>query len=190
MQIFYESFFPVLWTAYFIYWRVAALNVKATRRMESTPSRVIRTALFLIGVALLCLPNLPIPWLYTHWIRPSYATFYGGAALTATGLLFCIWARVHLGRNWSSSVTIKENHELITTGPYALVRHPIYTGLLIGFLGTALAITQMRGLVAFPLFFFSLWYKLRLEETWMRTQFGEAYVAYARRTPALVPFLP
>ena len=96
---------------------------------------------------------------------------------------------MHLGRNWSRSVTIKQDHELINTGPYAVVRHPIYTGILTGLLGTAIALSQVRGIIAFALFFIAFWIKLRMEEEWMRSQFGEAYATYARETAALVPYL-
>jgi protein-S-isoprenylcysteine O-methyltransferase Ste14 len=105
------------------------------------------------------------------------------------GLLFAIWAREHLGRNWSRSVTIKQAHELITTGPYGVVRHPIYTGILAGFLGTAIALSQVRGLVAFVFIFVILCVKLRMEEQWMRSQFGETYATYAHRTAVLVPYV-
>ena len=105
------------------------------------------------------------------------------------GLLFAVWARLHLGRNWSRSVTVKEGHELIITGPYTLVRHPIYTGILAGFLGTAIALSQVRGFIGFVLIFIAFWAKLRREEAWMRSQFGETYAAYARHTAALVPYL-
>ena len=105
------------------------------------------------------------------------------------GLLFAVWAREHLGRNWSRSVTIKQNHELITTGPYAAIRHPIYTGILAGFLGTAIALSEVRGFIALVLIFLILWVKLHMEEQWMRSQFGETYVTYAHQTVALVPYL-
>jgi protein-S-isoprenylcysteine O-methyltransferase Ste14 len=95
----------------------------------------------------------------------------------------------HLGSNWSYAVTIKQGHELITTGPYAVVRHPIYTGMLAGLLGTAIALSQMRGFIAFVLFFLMFWLKLRKEEQWMRSQFGETYATYAHQTAALVPYL-
>ena len=105
------------------------------------------------------------------------------------GLLFAVWAREHLGSNWSRSVTIKEGHELIASGPYSVVRHPIYTGILAGFLGTAIALSQVRGFIVFLLIFFILWVKLRMEEQWMRSQFGETYATYAHQTAALVPYL-
>lgn len=109
--------------------------------------------------------------------------------MTAGGLLFSVWGRRHLGRNWSRAVTVKQDHELITSGPYALVRHPIYTGLLLGILGSSVALGQWRGLLAFALVFIALLNKLRLEEQWMRAQFGETYVTYTRRVSALVPYL-
>lgn len=105
------------------------------------------------------------------------------------GLLFAVWAREHLGRNWSQAVTIKQGHELITTGPYAVVRHPIYTGMLAGLLGTAIALSQVRGFMAFVIFFVMFWLKLRKEEQWMRSQFGETYATYAHQTAALVPYV-
>lgn len=189
MLWFYRLFFPVLWIAYIVYWRIAARSVKTNQRLESTPSQAIRTVAILVAVVLMVLPDIPIPWLYRHFLPVGLACFWIGAAITVAGLLFSIWARVHIGQNWSSAVTIKQDHELITSGPYALVRHPIYTGLLLAFLGTAIALTQYRGLLALALVFFSLWFKLRLEEKWMRAQFGDTYIAYSRRTAALVPFL-
>ena len=100
-----------------------------------------------------------------------------------------MWARVHLGRNWSGIVTVKEGHELITGGPYAIVRHPIYTGLLLAFIGSALARGEWRGVLAVAVVLAALWRKLGLEERWMREQFGSAYQAYSQRVAALVPFL-
>ncbi len=104
-------------------------------------------------------------------------------------MLFTVWARLHLGRNWSGTVTIKDGHELITSGPYALVRHPIYTGLLLAMLGSALALGDWRGVAAFALAAGALWRKLRVEESWMQQQFGDAYQAYSQRVAALIPFV-
>jgi protein-S-isoprenylcysteine O-methyltransferase Ste14 len=189
MRWFYDYFFPALWAAYLIYWQIAAAHVKTTQRLEAASSRILRSLMFLAAVVLLCVPNIPLPVLYRHFLPEGLASFYTGAAITVTGILFAVWARRHLGSNWSRSVTIKQDHELITSGPYALVRHPIYTGLLTAFFGTAIATTQLRGLIAFALIAISLLYKLRLEEQWMRAQFGDTYAAYSRRVAALVPFL-
>ena len=114
--------------------------------------------------------------------------YWGGAFVTVAGLLFAVWARRQLGANWSRSVTLKEDHQLITSGPYRIVRHPIYTGILTGFLGTLIAVGQVRGVVAFLLVAIALRFKWRLEEKWMREEFGETYIDYSRRVPAVIPW--
>lgn len=189
MLWFYESFFPVVWIAFLLYWQVKAIDTKTTLRLESATSRILRVLVFLIVIVLLSTDRIPLPWLYRQLWPSGILPFWIGAAFTVGGLLFAVWARVHLGRNWSRSVTIKQDHELITTGPYALVRHPIYTGILSGFLGTAIAISQVRGVIVVVLIFFVFWAKLRMEEKWMRSQFGDTYAAYAHQTAALVPYL-
>jgi len=107
---------------------------------------------------------------------------YSGFVLAAAGLLFSVWARLHLGSNWSRAVTIKQDHELITSWPYAFVRHPIYTGLLLMFLGSALAEGEWRGLVALALVFAALWRKLKLEERWLGEHFGAASYTVGQRS--------
>jgi protein-S-isoprenylcysteine O-methyltransferase Ste14 len=136
----YESFFPVVWIIFVLYWQIKAADTKATQRLERAASRILRVLTFLIAIVLLSIPRIPLPWLYVQLWPSGYWPFWLGAALTVAGLLFAIWAREHLGRNWSRFVTIKQGHELSTTGPYAVVRHPIYTGILTGFLGMAIAI--------------------------------------------------
>ena len=185
----YESLFPVLWICFLLYWQVKAAGTKATKRLEPVLSRIVRAVVFLGAIVLMSWPNIPVSWLSWQLLPQSAWAFWLGAAITAAGLLFAVWAREHLGTNWSRSVTIKQDHQLIVTGPYALVRHPIYTGILTGFLGSAVALGQVRGMVAFVLISLALWYKLRMEEQWMRTQFGASYEAYSHRTAALVPFI-
>jgi len=191
LRLFYNWFFLVLWAVYILYWQIAARGAKSNERVEPLVSRVIRSVTFLIAIALLMGHWVSIPVLYRFYLPENAweAWFWIGAVINVLGLGFAVWARVYLGSNWSRSVTIKQDHELITGGPYGLVRHPIYTGLLTGFLGTAIAVAQIRGLLTFALIFAVLWYKLRLEERWMRLQFGTAYEQYAQRVPALVPLL-
>jgi len=112
-----------------------------------------------------------------------------GVLVLAGGLAFTVWARVILGRNWSGTVTLKEGHELIRSGPYRFVRHPIYTGLLVAFAGSAIARGEWRGLVALAIAFAALWRKLKLEERWLGETFGDAYERYRAEVPALIPFL-
>jgi protein-S-isoprenylcysteine O-methyltransferase Ste14 len=189
MLWFYESFFPVVWIAFLVYWRIKAAHTKTPQRLEPAASGILRVLAFLIVILLLSTTRIPLPWLYRQLWPVGLWPFWIGAAVTVAGLLFAVWARKHLGSNWSSSVTIKQGHDLITTGPYALVRHPIYTGILTGFLGTAIALSQVRGAIGFVVIFLVLWAKLRREEEWMRSQFGETYAAYAHQTAALVPHL-
>ncbi len=189
MLRFYESFFPVVWIVFFLYWQIKAVNTKTTQRLEPAASRILRLFIFLIAIVLLSTTRIPLPWLYLQLWPAGLWPFWLGAAVTIVGLLLAVWARGYLGSNWSRSVTIKQDHELITTGPYAVVRHPIYTGILTGFLGMAIAISQVRGFFVFVLIFIALWLKLRMEEQWMRSQFGETYATYAHQTAALVPYL-
>ena len=192
MHSLYAFLLPSMWTAFVVYWRLMSMNVKGAQRLEPTPSRIFRLILFLLAIALLFLPNSTFPqfaWLYWTPIATSQWTFFVGVILTLAGLLFSIWARHHLGPNWSLAVTLKDDHELIVTGPYALVRHPIYTGLLAGFLGTTIAIMQIRGIIALALVLIALWTKLRMEEHLMRDHFGAKYDAYSQHVSALVPFI-
>src|ERR1700688_2201086 len=135
----------------------------------------------------------PVVWifffLYSQLEPPTPKPPSASMRLGLASCLCAVWAREPLGSTWSRSVTIKQGHELITTGPYAVVRHPIYTGILTGFLGMAIAISQVRGFIVVVLFFLAFWIKLRMEEQWMRSQFGEAYATYAHQTAALVPYL-
>jgi protein-S-isoprenylcysteine O-methyltransferase Ste14 len=185
----YEALFPVFWIAFLAYWEIKARSTKATARLEPAWSRIVRVLGFLIVIVLFAWPHIPVSWLYRQFVPQGVWTFWLGATITAAGLLFAVWAREHLGRNWSRSVTIKQDHQLIVTGPYAVVRHPIYTGILTGFLGMTLAVAEIRGIIAFVLVSLVLWSKLRLEEQWMRTQFGAPYEAYSHRTAAVVPFV-
>lgn len=189
MSIVYNYLFPAMWLGYFAYWWAMSTNVKVAERTESVPSRITRGVSIVCAVTLLWLPSIPLPLLNERFLPLSVLCFWSGSAFTASGLLFSIWARNHLGKNWSQAVTVKEGHELITSGPYALVRHPIYSGLLLAFVGSAVARGEWRGLLAVALVFIVLWRKLTLEEKWMRAQFGEPYEVYCRRVAALVPNL-
>jgi protein-S-isoprenylcysteine O-methyltransferase Ste14 len=188
MRLLYDYLFQALWIVFLLYWNLMAINAKVTKRLEPAGSRIARALMFLAAIVLFSVP-LRSAWLNLQLWPAARFTFFAGIGLTLAGMLLCVWARLHLGRNWSRSVTIKQSHELIVTGPYALVRHPIYTGLLTAMAGAVLAGGEIRGLIAFSLIAASLWYKLRLEEKWMREQFGAAYAAYSGRVSALVPFV-
>jgi len=189
MALVYRYAFPAMWLSWAFYWWVESRNVKITVRHESVSSRLMHIIPLVVAIVLISVPRVPFPLLARRFVPLSDWAFWLGVLLTAGGMLFSIWARVHLGKNWSGTVTIKQNHELITGGPYALVRHPIYTGLLLAFLGSALAIGEWRGVLASAMVAIALWRKLRLEERWMHQQFGDAYQTYAQRVATLVPFV-
>ena len=112
-------------------------------------------------------------------------------AITFLGFAFAWWARIHLGRLWSGSITRKEGHHVVDTGPYAIVRHPIYTGILLSAVASAIAIAQVHAYLGALLLIIGFWLKARLEERWLREELGpQDYDAYRRRVPMLVPFGP
>jgi protein-S-isoprenylcysteine O-methyltransferase Ste14 len=190
MRLLYHYLIPGLWLVWIAYWRIFAADVKPTQRHESPGSRAAHLLPLLVAAVLLWIRgDAEDGWLFERFVTRSVTMFWIGTAITAAGLGFSAWARMHLGRNWSATVTVKQDHELIRTGPYASVRHPIYTGLLFGFIGTALAIGQWRGVLAVVIVFAAFWRKLRLEERWMSETFGEQYRQYRARTRALIPFL-
>jgi protein-S-isoprenylcysteine O-methyltransferase Ste14 len=116
---------------------------------------------------------------------------YALAGLVVAGLLFTWWARIHLGRFWSNEITRKEGHRVIDTGPYGIVRHPIYTGLILAILATGAAVATATAILGALLIAFGLWVKARAEENFLSVELGQSeYAAYCRRVPMLIPFMP
>lgn len=191
MVRFYQILFPSMWLAWLVYWWALARKVKVTERQESMASRLSYTVPIVLGFALLWSRDSPIPTLDERFLPPDLWHVWAGvgAALTLVGLLLTVWARVHLGSNWSGVITIKAGHELIASGPYGVVRHPIYTGLLLAAFGQAVAQGEWFRLIAVAIIFWAFWRKLRIEERWMRQQFGSAYETYSQRVSALIPFI-
>jgi protein-S-isoprenylcysteine O-methyltransferase Ste14 len=138
---------------------------------------------------LLVQPPIHWPVLPVRLVPYGEAAYAVGVAMVAAGLAFSVWARVHIGRNWSATVTVKQDHELVQSGPYRLVRHPIYTGLLLALLGTAVARGDVQGFVAVAVAVAAIWRKLRLEERWMQDTFGDTYARYRAHVAALIPWL-
>jgi protein-S-isoprenylcysteine O-methyltransferase Ste14 len=189
MRLALEYAVPALWVAWLLYWWAASRNVKVTRRKESVTSRLGHVVPLAIAVWMFAAPRLPGGLLGGRFLPATWSVYALGVAVLFAGLAFTVWARIWLGRNWSGTVTLKEDHELIRSGPYRFVRHPIYTGLLVAFAGSAIARGEWRGLVALAIAFFALWRKLKLEERWLGETFGEAYERYRAEVPALIPFL-
>jgi protein-S-isoprenylcysteine O-methyltransferase Ste14 len=179
------------WLVFAVYWGWSARRVKGARRSEPLGPRLFKYWLPLAVAVWLIQPlrDYPPAFLHLRVVPDSASLLVLGMLLTWLGVAFAIWARVVLGRNWSSEVQVKHDHELVVRGPYRWVRHPIYTGLLLAILGSALALGELRGVIALAIVAVSFWFKLRLEERWMGEQFGSAYRDYRRRTKALVPGL-
>jgi protein-S-isoprenylcysteine O-methyltransferase Ste14 len=181
--------FAVLWLGWLAYWIAAGRDVKATARRESYSTRLAHVALIVLVAALLAIRGLPLHWLDRRFLADTIPAYWLGLLMVAAGLAFAVWARVHLGRNWSGTVTVKQDHELIRTGPYRRVRHPIYTGMLFAILGTAVAFGEWRGLIAFGFLTVALLLKLRMEERFMSETFPDRYPRYRAEVPALIPFI-
>ncbi len=179
----------LLWAILGLVWLAAAPFSRRTVRTESLASRVGSMAPAILGAFLMWSRDGRLGPLEAHLL--PRATWAGvlSVALTAAGVAFALWARATLGRNWSGRVTLKEDHTLVQRGPYALARHPIYTGILLGLVGTAIAVNTIRAALGVPLIALSFLIKIRMEERFMAAQFGAAYADYRRRVRALVPFL-
>jgi protein-S-isoprenylcysteine O-methyltransferase Ste14 len=177
----------VLWVIFSLYWGIAGLNSAPTKSSESWASTYFHQ--FMLGVALLLL-ILPVPGL-NGWFLPERLHFLvvAGAIVQAGFLLLAVWARRHLGRNWSAEVRIAVDHQLIRTGPYRFLRHPIYTAMLGMFLGTAIASSQVHALVGLALLVVAYLRKTWLEDQLLAQTFGAEFDAYRHDTWALVPLL-
>jgi protein-S-isoprenylcysteine O-methyltransferase Ste14 len=177
----------ILWEFLWLVWLIAWLRTKPTQERASFGSRLLYGLPVFLAFYLIFGNNIHFAWLETRIIPHSVFVDGSGVALTALGAVFAIWARFYIGQNWSSAVSIKVGHQLIRTGPYAWVRHPIYSGLLLAMIGTAIARREPRGFLAFALLLLAFVVKSRLEEGFMRKTFGEEYEEYSRATGALVP---
>lgn len=191
MPPFFAHALRITWLIFLGYWLWAARSAKPSMRQEAFATRLLVYWLPLAIAALLLGPG---EWFGHTLLREQFVghttlVYVSGLCLTVLGAALAIVSRVLLGRNWSATVQLKQEHELITTGPYRFVRHPIYTGLLLMFLGNALMVGDCRGLLAVAIVLASFWRKLRLEEAWLSERFGEPYRLYQSRTKALIPAL-
>jgi protein-S-isoprenylcysteine O-methyltransferase Ste14 len=177
------------WLCWLVYWLAAAQRAAPNRRMETLLEGASYRVPLAIGIFLIVFRWIPvllrIPTLWTQ----TALTVGIGLAFTAAGLCFAVWARMHLGKYWSGRITLKVDHRVIQTGPYAWVRHPIYSGLILALFGTALTLGTISAFAGFVFMVISFVRKLKIEEAWLRSQFGAEYEAYQHRVNALIPRL-
>ena len=177
------------WLTFLIVWMLAALSTKRSVYRESRTQRLRYTLPIVAAYFLLVNGNrLPYP-LSIRVVLQTAIGAWAGMILCVAGLGFAIWARVVIGRNWSGAVTLKEDHQLVDRGPYRLVRHPIYTGILLMYVATAIVLGHLAGCIGVVIVFGSFWIKLIREERVMLNQFPGEYTAYRQRVKRLIPFV-
>jgi protein-S-isoprenylcysteine O-methyltransferase Ste14 len=175
------------WGAVGLVWLVGLAFTKRTVRAQSPGTRLFHLGLVALGFSLLSGQWIKTGWLAMRFVPEDRAIALTGLLLTIAGCAFAIWARVALGSNWSGRATVKDHHQLVTNGPYAVARHPIYTGLMLAVVGTALADGAWRGILAALVILLALMVKMSQEERLMMQTFPAAYPAYRQRVKALVP---
>jgi protein-S-isoprenylcysteine O-methyltransferase Ste14 len=178
-----------LWEAFVVVWVIWALRAKKTLESESFASRLSYGVLLVAGFYMLFSGHVLTGWWKQHPWPESATLEWVGAAVTAAGIGIAVWARMMLGANWSGTITVKVGHELIRRGPYRLVRHPIYTGLVLAAIGTAIARDRWCGLVAVLVMWLGYTMKRLKEEKYMRATFGAQYEEYCRHSGAILPFV-
>ena len=178
------------WYVFAAYWIISWLRVKPTKVREKSADRLITVVVVVIAYELLFARWLRIGPLQLRFIPNDPWIAWAGIALTWIGTIIAIWARYCIGVYWSARVTLKEGHKLISSGPYAFVRHPIYTGMLLGCIGAALVVGEWRGVLAVVLLLAAHSRKAMREESLLTQEFGEEYISYKKRTGFLFPRFP
>ncbi|HTF80690.1 MAG TPA: isoprenylcysteine carboxylmethyltransferase family protein [Cytophagales bacterium] len=179
----------MVWVFTGVYWILAAFNIKAAQKKEDIKFRIFYMLFWIVPFLLTFFRVFPQALLYTRlypaYVALEYTAFIG--MLLGLGLM--IWSRVALGRNWSGRIAIKEDHQLITTGPYAVARHPMYTGFIIAFFCTAILLGEVRGVLAFLILIVGILMKIQLEEKFVKQVFGHHYMIYSKKVKRLIPFI-
>lgn len=179
----------MLWMAIFLLWAITGVTSKQT--VKSSAESSSRIAVWIVWIAwwLLFTHGFGNEKLALRFLPKTASASYAGLAITVVGLGLSVWARFQIGRNWSGLIQVKEGHQLMRTGAYAIVRHPIYSGFMLATLGTAIAYGELSGLIASAMILAAWGYKSRLEETAMIEHFGADYETYRRRVKGLIPFV-
>ena len=179
-------FIVVCWIVFLIYWFITAFNVKQTIEHHGNFRSRFFAAIIIAWLILILLPKRLSQ--LSLWHTSLYLGIFTDF-IVLVGLGFAIWARITLGRNWSGNITFKKDHELIESGPYSLVRHPIYTGILLMAVGGAINYGQPSALILLLVLLLGFWVKYQEEEKVMIQHFPKQYKAYKKRVKAIIPFV-
>jgi len=177
----------VPWIVFVLYWIVSAIRTRDTLQTESFASRYAILLIEVAGFVLLFRHSAGIGFLGNRFVHRTLARAIVGSILTWMGIGLAIWARYHLAEYWSARITIKEDHQLIRTGPYARLRHPIYSGIVLAAIGSAVVIDQWRCVLGVCLVLIGYCIKARKEETMLTQQFGDAFREHQKQTGFLIP---
>jgi protein-S-isoprenylcysteine O-methyltransferase Ste14 len=177
------------WIVFAAYWAIGALKTRRTAKKESFAARYGVLAMEVVGFYLLLSKDASIGFLGRDVVLRTFELRVLGVVLLWAGIGLALWARWHLGQYWSGRITIKEGHKLIRTGPYARLRHPIYSGLVLAVIGTAIEIDQWRGFVAACIVLLGFWIKGRREEALLAKEFGAEFEEHRGATGFLFPKL-
>jgi protein-S-isoprenylcysteine O-methyltransferase Ste14 len=179
----------VPWYIFAAYWVVSALRVRRAKAAEKPTDRLATLAAMIVAYLLLFDDRLHAGALDRRFVWAESWIAWTGLGITTLGIAIAVWARYCLGTYWSARVTLKQDHRLIRSGPYRRVRHPIYTGMLLGAMGRALTIGEWRDGLAVVLILIAHSLKARREESMLSREFGEEYATYRRETGFLFPGL-
>ena len=182
-----EAIIKGLWMLFALYWLVSAIKRKETKKRESMLQRLLYMLPLMAAFILVYRPAVRYGWLGQRFLPDAAVMQWIAVLLTASGVAIAFWARWHLGANWSGVVTLKEGHELIRTGPYQFIRHPIYTGILLMLVGTMVAIGEVRGLLALLMAWASFYVKARREESFLAQEFGPRFAEHSEHTGMFLP---
>lgn len=179
--------FALAWGTLVVVWIVGAFSTKSTERSASNASRLVLFGPVILVWLLVRTHVIPAGWIVLHPWPDNPAIEVLGLALTVLGCLFAVWARLTLGSNWSGLPTVRRGHELVVRGPYRLVRHPIYTGILLAVAGSAIANGAIGWMLSWFVVFIGYAVKIGQEEKLMMETFPQDYPEYRRRVKALIP---
>jgi protein-S-isoprenylcysteine O-methyltransferase Ste14 len=174
---------------FWLYWLISAIRNRSTYKRKQSSRSLLPVLPFLVLIGIFLSDQVSSGLMQLRVIPDGIAAGFLGIIITVIGLGFAVWARIHLGKNWSSRPGIKVDHTLIRTGPYQFVRNPIYTGILFGYAGTAIVIGELWAFCMVLFILAVILMKIQAEEKFLLDEFGEAYIQYRKEVKALIPYL-